>query len=75
MKKHSDHRVIVRYKTCNEIAPGDAGAISFNYYDLARRSSNLLIKSLKSLSKDCSSTLGCKEKASFLDTKLKVGLC
>ncbi len=30
MKKHSDHRVIVRCKMCNEIAPGDAGAISFN---------------------------------------------
>jgi len=30
MKKHSDQRVIVRCKTCNEIAPGDAGAISFN---------------------------------------------
>jgi hypothetical protein len=30
MKKHSDHRVIVRYKELHEIAPGDAGAISFN---------------------------------------------
>ena len=29
-EKHSDHRVIVRCKTCNEIAPVTAGAISFS---------------------------------------------